>query len=169
MNAAATPEPARFSRLLGEECCWTLEGAGDKWGVIAALLDRLVECGRVSADRRDAIHAAIVEREKSMSTGMEQGIALPHAAIDGLEHLVTALGVFRTGVPFQSMDGKPARIVVLLLIPRERRLAFLPVLADAARLLAREDVRDRLLAAGSGREAHGILVSAEESSPSRPR
>jgi mannitol/fructose-specific phosphotransferase system IIA component (Ntr-type) len=146
-------ESLRFSKFLKSGGCWVLEGpAGggsrDKWEAIAKILDLLVSSGRVDPARRDAIHRALVDREKSMSTGLECGIALPHAAVEGLEELVAGLAVFRQGVPFQSIDGSPARIVVLLLIPKERRMAYLPVLADAARLLSREGVREKLLSTG---------------------
>lgn len=164
-SGAAAGAP-RFSALLGSGSCWVLDSARDKWNAIEMILDRLVANGRVPAARRDAIQAAIVEREKSMSTGMEHGIAIPHAAVDGVEELATGLALFRQGVPFQSIDGKPARVVVLLLIPKERRLAYLRVLADAARLLSRDDVRERLLAATTSHEAFQALAAAEASSAS---
>jgi mannitol/fructose-specific phosphotransferase system IIA component (Ntr-type) len=161
-----TPAPAnppRFSALLGSDSCWILPGARDKWVAIADLLDRLVASGKLPEERREKVHAALVERERSMSTGMEHGVALPHAGIEGLPDLVTALAVFRSGVPFQSIDGQPARIVVLLLIPKERRLAFLPVLAEAARLLAREDVRARLMSSSTAAEVCAAIAAAESS------
>lgn len=175
MAMKPSSEALRFSKFLGEGSCWILDGpAGggvqDKWGAIRAVLDLVAAAGRIPTDRRESIHTAVVEREKSMSTGLESGIALPHAAVEGLEELVAGLAVFRQGVPFQSIDGNPARIVVLLLIPKERRMAYLPVLAEAARILSREGVRDRLLAAaaaGSGTrpspELLAILAAAEGS------
>jgi mannitol/fructose-specific phosphotransferase system IIA component (Ntr-type) len=152
----------RFSSLLGRGSCWALASAKDKWTAIGEMLDRLVAAGRAPAARRDAIAAAVVEREKSMSTGMERGVALPHAAVEGLGELVTCLAVYRQGVPFQSIDGQPARIVVLILIPKERRLAYLPVLAEAARLLLRDDVRERLLACSTDEDVHRAIAAAEE-------
>ncbi|MBI3817613.1 MAG: PTS sugar transporter subunit IIA [Planctomycetes bacterium] len=163
----ASPAPSvPFSNLLGRQGCWVLDGPGgggckDKWESISKILDLLVSTGRVPAARRDAIHAALLDREKSMSTGMERGIALPHAAVDGLEELVTCLVVFRQGVPFQSIDGGPARIVVMLLIPKERRIVYLPVLAEAARLLSREEVREGLLKAASSHTATGLEPAPE--------
>jgi mannitol/fructose-specific phosphotransferase system IIA component (Ntr-type) len=147
-NVADTP---RFSDFVGSRGCWILDGpasggARDKWDVIARMLDLLIEAGRVAREQRDAILTLLLERERSMSTGLECGIALPHAAVEGLGQLVAGIAVFRQGVPFQSIDGGPARIVVLLLIPKERRMAYLPVLAEAARLLSRDSVREQLLA-----------------------
>jgi PTS system nitrogen regulatory IIA component len=159
-------DAARFSKFLGANGCWILDGpaaggARDKWDAISKVLDLVVDAGRIPRERRDSIHALLIERERSMSTGLECGIALPHAAVEGLGDLVAALAVFRQGVPFQSIDGGPARIVVLLLIPKEKRMAYLPVLADAARLLSREGVRERLLAAAdatTGTPAPGPML-----------
>ncbi|MFN0206082.1 MAG: PTS sugar transporter subunit IIA [Planctomycetota bacterium] len=163
--ASTAPNDLRFSALLGRGGCFILGGPGsggckDKWDAIAQVLDLLVRSGRVPAARRDAIHASLVEREKSLSTGMEGGIALPHAAVDGLEELLTGLVVFREPLPFQSIDGSPVRILVMLLIPKERRFAYLPVLSDAARLLSRKDVREKLIqvCASAGVRASGEAI-----------
>jgi mannitol/fructose-specific phosphotransferase system IIA component (Ntr-type) len=144
----------RFSEYLGPRGCWILDGpAGggvrDKWEAITRMVDLMIDAGRVAKEQRDAVLTLLLEREKSMSTGLECGIALPHAAVDGLPQLVASIAVFRQGVPFQSIDGGPARIVVLLLIPKEKRMAYLPVLAEAARLLSRDSVREQLLAAAA--------------------
>lgn len=175
---STAPNDLRFSALLGRGGCFILEGAGsggckDKWDAIARVLDLLVKNGRVPAARRDAIHASLIEREKSLSTGMEGGIALPHAAVDGLDELLTGLVVFREPLPFQSIDGSPVRILVMLLIPKERRFAYLRVLSDAARLLSRQEVRERLIqvcAMTGGRapgeavpELYDALLAAESS------
>lgn len=157
-------QPPRFSQILGRGSCWLLESSRDKWTAIADVLDRLVANGRVPAAKRDAVHAGLLDRERSMSTGMERGIALPHTAVDGLDQLVTGLAVFKQGVPFQSIDGAPARILVLLLIPKERRLSYLPVLADAARLLSREEVRTKLLSSASDADLYDAITSAEGTS-----
>lgn len=144
------PPPAPFSSLLGRAGCWIHEGVGplgckDKWDAIAKVLDLLVTAGRLPAARREAIHTALIDRERSMSTGLERGVAMPHAAVEGLEDFVTGLVVFKQGVPFQLLDGSPAQIIVMILIPKERRVVYLPVLSEVARLLAREEVREGLL------------------------
>lgn len=133
----------------------------DKWDAIQKVLDLLVESGRVPAARRGMYYSGLQERERSMSTGMERGIALPHAAVEGIDDLVTALVVFRNGVPFQSIDGLPARILVMLLIPKDRRIVYLPVLAEAARLLSRDDVREGLLAIAGASPRPGIVAAPE--------
>ena len=61
-----------------------------KWEAIEVLTDRLVGTEQVSSEHRDTVHAALVAREKSMSTGMEQGIAIPHTSVDQVDEVALA-------------------------------------------------------------------------------
>jgi mannitol/fructose-specific phosphotransferase system IIA component (Ntr-type) len=125
--------------------------ASDKWEVIDRLIQRLMESGAVPPSQGANYHEAVLQRERSMSTGMERGIAIPHAAVDGLERVVGGLAIVRgphgEGVPFESIDANPAWVVVLLLIPRPQKLLHIRTLADLARHLANETVRKSLRAA----------------------
>lgn len=157
MTPHGTDTP-RFSDYLGSDGGWVLEGPSgggvrDKWEAITGLLDLVVDSGRIPRGIRDQVLTNLLERERSMSTGLECGIALPHAAVEGLQSLVASIAVYRQGIPFQSIDGGLARIVVLLLIPKEKRMAYLPVLAEAARLLSRESVREQLLGEAASKPA----------------
>ena len=76
---------------------------------------------------------------------MENGIAIPHAAVDGLDNVVAVLGLSKVGVPFDALDDLPARIVVCLVIPRDKKLLHIRTLAEIAKLLSRPAVRVRLL------------------------
>ncbi len=107
---------------------------------------------------------AVVSRERSMSTGMENGIAIPHAAVDDLEAVVPCMGIVSSeeGLAFDSIDRQPARFVVLLVIPREQKLLHIRTLADVARVLGREDVRARLLETRTCAEAHAVLTSENQ-------
>ncbi len=92
--------------------------ARDHVEAITRLVDRLIEKGRLRPDQRRRALDALVARERIASTGMEHGIALPHATVDAVDEAVAAIGVSPKGVPFRSADGKPATILILLLIPR---------------------------------------------------
>jgi PTS system fructose-specific IIA component len=136
---------------------------GDKWTAIRDLMDHLVAAGRVDAQGAEDLLEHVLERERSMSTGMERGIAIPHAAVDGLPDVVAALGIVASeqGLAFESIDGRPTHLVVLLLIPRAQKLLHIRTLADIARVLGKETVRTALRAATSAEEAWAILASAE--------
>ena len=138
--------------------------AADKWQVIEQLTRNLMVQGAVPERLAGAFREAVMHRERSMSTGMERGIAIPHAAVDGLERVVAGLGVVSgpggTGVPFDSVDSGPAWLVVLLLIPRPQKLLHIRTLADLARHLGNEDVRQALRNAKSADEAWKALARA---------
>jgi len=135
----------------------------DKWEAIRLLVESLVLRGRLEEAAADDILQAVLSRERSMSTGMEHGIAIPHAAVDGLDTVVGDIGIVTRpeGLAFDSIDGQPTRIVVLLLIPRQQKLLHIRTLADIARLLGGADVRERILAATTSQEAFEVLTSGE--------
>lgn len=135
----------------------------DKWAGIAALVDHLVTSGRLSTETADAVREAVLSRERSMSTGMEHGIAIPHAAVDGVEAISACLGIVgrEDGLDFESIDGRPTRLVVLLVIPRAQKLLHIRTLADIARVMGKESVREALIAAESADEAWSALREGE--------
>ena len=98
-----------------------------------------------------------------MSTGMERGIAMPHAAVDGIEQVVACMGIVtrEEGLEFESIDGQPARLVVLLVIPRSQKLLHIRTLADLARILGTESVREVLLSTKDPEKAWGALCGAQ--------
>lgn len=135
--------------------------AKDKWEAIEKLLDHLIEKKRVRPENRKAYLDALVRRENIASTGMDHGVALPHAQVDGLEEAVAAIGLSTPGIPFQTSDGSPARITVLLLIPKKAVTKHIRTLAGIARLLNYEEMRDALLHAKSEREVLSIIREEE--------
>ena len=139
----------------------------DKWDAIRLLMDWLVEVGHVEADELAVLRDAIEQRERSMSTGMERGIAIPHAAVDGISKVIAVIGVVsrEDGLAFESIDARPTQLVVLLLIPRAQKLLHIRTLADIARVLGRESVRNALLTAKTGDEAWHALREGEGAHP----
>lgn len=92
------------------------------------------------------VTSAVLERENLMSTGIGDGIAVPHARIEGLTKPLIALGLSREGVDFDAPDGKAAQLVFLILTPRDDDGAQVSILADIARRFRNEDMRHRALA-----------------------
>jgi mannitol/fructose-specific phosphotransferase system IIA component (Ntr-type) len=131
--------------LVPEQVVLPLTGR-DKWEAIAVLVRAAVRAGALAETAAAEVEAALIERERSMTTGMEHGIAIPHAAVDRLADVIAVMGIARAGIPFDTIDHEPARIVVCLVIPRAKKLLHIKTLAEIARLLARAPVRERLLA-----------------------
>lgn len=137
--------------------------AADKWEALAAIARIPMRGGRYPQAMVPIVEQALVARERSMTTGMEHGIAIPHAAIDGIDELVAVLGLNPVGIPFETLDGAPARIIIGLVIPRSRKLAHIKTLAEIAKLLSRAEVRDRLLRCTDAASAVQALVDLQGS------
>ena len=135
----------------------------DKWDAIETLVGRLVDRGLVSEEQKNEVLDAVLGRERSMSTGMERGIAMPHAAVDGIDKVVAQLGIVtrEDGLAFESIDAQPARLVVLLVIPRAQKLLHIRTLADLARVLQSDVVRMALQEAATPEEAWNALVEGQ--------
>jgi mannitol/fructose-specific phosphotransferase system IIA component (Ntr-type) len=135
----------------------------DKWDAIRRLVGHLAAGGRLPEGSGPGVLEQVLARERSMSTGMERGIAIPHAAVDQVDRVVAAMGIVSRpeGLSFDSIDARPARLVVLLVIPRSQKLLHIRTLADVARVLAIESVREALLASQTSAEAWQALQAAE--------
>jgi mannitol/fructose-specific phosphotransferase system IIA component (Ntr-type) len=134
--------------------------ADDKWRAIGLLARRAVEAGHLHPGALGAVEDALLTRERSMTTGMEHGIAIPHAAVDGIPEVVAVLGISRRGIPFDALDGEPARIVVCLVIPRDRKLLHIKTLAEIAKLLSRAEVRRALCACDNAEQVVAAIRDA---------
>ena len=137
----------------------------DKWEAITKLVDLLVAQNRLKPEHREAVYGALAAREKVASTGMENGVAIPHASVDGIEDALAALAIAPSGIPFQSADGQPARLIILLVIPRKAVQKHIRTLAGIAKLLQYEEMRDALTNARSPREALQVIREEEQKDP----
>jgi mannitol/fructose-specific phosphotransferase system IIA component (Ntr-type) len=135
--------------------------AADKWQAIERMAEVAVAAGRLPPRLLDPVHAALKLREQSMTTGMEQGIAIPHAAVEGIEQVIAVLAIAPDGIPFQALDNRPARILVCLIIPRHKKLLHIKTLAEIARLLSRAAVRESLLTCTTPEQVLGAIRTAE--------
>ena len=135
----------KLSELIVQDLVEVPLRAADKWQALSMIAQVPHRAGRYGQGMIATIEQALVARERSMSTGMEHGIAIPHAAVDGLDDLLTVLALAPDGIPFEAVDKKPAQILVALIYPRHKKLMHIKTLAEIARMLARADVRQRLL------------------------
>ena len=112
----------------------------------ADLLDAMVRDLDARGQVRDADHAIsdVVEREKVMSTGIGNGVAIPHAYTDGVDRLVAAFYRTTEGVDFEALDGGDVDLLFIILGPKESRRDHIKVLAKISRLLNHDDFREDL-------------------------
>ncbi len=133
--------------ILSREQILTDLRATNRWEAIDELIGNLVTTGKIMAEHRDAITAAVKKRETSMSTGIGFGIGIPHASTDLIYEVVGALGRSRNGVNFDALDNQPVKLVMLFLVPQGQFQKHLHTLANIAKLLHKADFRQALEAA----------------------
>lgn len=109
----------------------------------------------------DNVLQVLLEREKLGSTGVGNGVAIPHGKVAGLTAIVAAFGRSPKGVEFQSHDHKPARLFFVLLAPENAVGNHLQALARLSRLLKGETVRNRLIEVKS-ESLYDLLISEDE-------
>ena len=118
------------------------EPPAQKEGCIEHLLDRLVDSGRIE-DRQRALDA-LLAREEETTTGVGMGIGIPHAKTSAVNRPSLAFTRSESGVDFGSMDGEPATLVFMILVPKEGGEEHLQILSSLSRALMHDDVRERL-------------------------
>lgn len=145
-----------LKKVLTPETVWVDLKADTKQGVIEEMIDRLCAAGKIQ-DRK-AVLAAVLDRESKMSTGMQNGVAIPHGKSDAIKELVAAVGLQKNGVDFAAMDGEPSTIFIMTLSPVQRTGPHIQFLAEVSRLLSKANERERLLAATTHAEIYEILT-----------
>jgi len=137
--------------------------SADRDGVLEELVNQVSEIAK-QPDARQTLLRALHEREQLHSTGIGDGVALPHArnALVGLvDHPVIIFGRSTPGVQFGAIDGAPSKLFFLLVAPTVTE--HLAMLARISRLLRDPRVRQELLAADSPKKALAVIKEAEES------
>ncbi len=106
--------------------------------------------------------SVLEEREKLGSTGIGDGIAIPHGKIKGLNKLVASFGRSKKGVDFESIDGKPTHIFFLLIAPENTAGIHLKALARISRLLKDKKFREDLLSAKTSEDIFEIIKEEDD-------
>jgi PTS system nitrogen regulatory IIA component len=126
-----------------------------KEGIIGELLDILVAEKKISD--RDEVFAALMERENKMSTGIQHGVAIPHAKTKAVKNLVACIGLKKEGVDFAALDGEPSRIFIMTLSPVDRVGPHVQFLAEVSMIIKTQEARDRLLQANNAEELLAVF------------
>ncbi|MBN2455674.1 MAG: PTS sugar transporter subunit IIA [Sedimentisphaerales bacterium] len=131
----------------------------DKSSVITELVDLLDANG--SLLDKDAALTAVMLREQTRSTGIGSGIAIPHGKCQAVKELVMALGTTNEPIDFASVDGRPVKIVILLISPSDQTGPHIQALATISRLMLDEQFKQGLEQANSPEEAYQLISSKE--------
>ncbi len=146
---------ASFIGKLDRNCLTISLVSTKKEEAIAELVDILDAAGKVGD--RNLLLSDVLERESKMSTGMQHGIALPHARTAGIAKPAIAIGISRKGVDFATLDGSTVRIVALIASPAREEAPHMQMLAGLGAALGDDHVREAMLKAGSREELYTLL------------
>jgi nitrogen PTS system EIIA component len=131
-------------------------------GTVASVLAELARpvAAAVGLDAQ-ALTAALLAREKLGSTGIGEGVAVPHCKVAGLPALTACLGRSVDGVDFRALDGKPTRLFVALFAPERGGAEHLQALARVSRLLKRPEFRKALLDAPDAASVYRLVAEED--------
>lgn len=139
--------------------------AKDKEGAIRELVRRLVSSGALPARDEPIVVRALLAREEISSTGIGDGIGLPHGKGGSLPRIVAALGISETGIEFDAVDGRPVHIVFLLVAPPDSAGPHLKALACISRIVKDRRVRDALRSARDEKQLYRVLQEQDRRMP----
>lgn len=150
----------KIMEFLNEKAVCANLKAQDKAGAIKELVDLLYKAGAIK--NKEELINALLAREALGSTGIGQGIGIPHGKSEKVNGLVAAFGLSRKGVNFDSLDGEPVYIFFLLVAPQESAGPHLKALARISRLLKDKYFRDLLKGAKDEKEIIKIIKEEDE-------
>ena len=133
--------------------------SSDKSELFEELVDKLVQAENLS--NKGVILEGLWRREKKMSTGIAPNIAIPHTHVPNLEKTMGVLGISKTGIDYDSLDGNPVHLVMLLVGDDKDPGNHLKMLKRVAMLLNIPDFYSSILNASTPKELYDTLVSFE--------
>jgi len=136
-----------------------LEG-GRKEEVVEELVDLLAStCDGCDVD---TIYMAVMDREREGSTGLEKGVAIPHAKCDAVNRLSIVIGISKEGIDFEAQDGKPSNLFFLMVAPSTESGPHVQAIAKIVKMIKVESFRKKLINAKSPREVLDVIERLEE-------
>lgn len=150
----------RITELLTKDTIAMDLSSNDKNGVIDELVNQLNKAGKLNDVT--AFKEAIHNRESQSTTGIGEGIAIPHAKVAAVDTPAIAFGKSKAGVDYQSLDMQPAHLFFMIAAPEGGAQTHLDALAKLSGILMDEDVRKDLLNASSEQEVLNIIDRADD-------
>lgn len=146
--------------ILNTDCIITELSSTTKKEVLEELTEALSKC--MANLNKEALVEVLLERERLGSTGIGDGIAIPHGKIQGLDELILSFGRSSKGIEFDSMDGRLTHLFFLLVAPENSAGIHLRALAKISRLLKSAHFRQKLLEAGTKDELFQVIQEEDK-------
>jgi len=134
----------------------------DKQGILSELAEHLVACDpELAASDLDAVLRVLSERERLASTGISDGVAIPHGKLSKISKVSACLAIKREGVDFSAIDGGLSQIFIVLLAPESSASLHLKALARISRLFKGADFRQAILEAEGAQKIYRVLAEED--------
>lgn len=133
--------------------------ASTKAEAIGALVSLLADNGELTDPRK--VLEAVLERETTRTTGIGNGLAIPHGKCTGTDHLVMAIGRPAIPVDFQAIDGRPVSLIWLLASPPDKTGPHIHALARISRLMTIDKFRHALMESKTSQDIYDAIVKQE--------
>jgi Na+:H+ antiporter len=146
-----------FFKLISENCIAMDLKGNDKDSIIKEMVSLMEADGKLN--NYEECLESVLEREASMSTGMQNGIAIPHGKSDGVSDLVVAIGLKKKGIDFNSLDDLPAKIFIMTLSPKHAAGPHIQFLSSVSAILNKENMMSDLLSCNTSAEVKELLVN----------
>jgi len=119
--------------------------AKDRWDLIDAMLDQTVKNKYVNPDDRETIRKSLFDREKSMSTGIGKGVAIPHCTNAKVDDVIIIMAICNKGINFDAIDNLPVQIAILLIVPKNKLTQHIKTLANIAKIMNDNELREEII------------------------
>jgi len=153
--------PLALRELFPRDRICTDLASEDKESLFVELVDMIASTSHAAFDR-SAVLACVMEREALMSTGIREGVAVPHGKTDSVDRLYGALGISRRGIDYDAFDGKPVRIAFMIVTPRRDPEIHLQTLKRLAQILDVPGFVEALLQASDPEAAFSAIYNFED-------
>jgi len=150
----------KLSEIISPECIIPQLKARDKKGVLEELSEVIIQ--QDASINKQILVRVLMEREKLGSTGIGDGVAIPHGKLHGIRRPFLSFGRSLKGLDYESMDGQPAHLFFLLVAPENSAGVHLKVLARIARLLKNAAFRKDLMKAQGRDQIYETIVQGDQ-------
>ncbi|MEG1582499.1 MAG: fructose-specific PTS transporter subunit EIIC [Cetobacterium sp.] len=149
-----------LEKMLVKNCIKLNLKSKTKADVIDELVDVLYANGRLN--NKEEFKKTILKREEQSSTGLEEGIAIPHGKSESVKIPTVAFGLSKDGIDYDSLDGEPSKLFFMIAAPANATDSHIETLSQLSSLLLDDDIREQLLQVKTEQEVLDILLKEEK-------
>ncbi len=152
----------RLLDFLQEEYIRLNISAKDKWEALESMSEFMYKVHNIKEISLDELKKGVIAREKEITTGIGNNIAIPHVIVEGGPAIRGVIGICKDGIEFNSMDDQPVKIIILIATPKDRYELHLQVLANVAKIFSHHShIKELIIHARTPEEVYEILQREE--------